>query len=139
MREAERYESSLPRSQKRVVLVVDDQRDLADSVARLVEALGHEALSAYDVPTALALAREFRPQIVVTDVSMPDNTGISLASCVRSDPRLARCRLVALSGYSQELFGSGAADAFDDWIVKPISVEALRKVIFRSPYTPHES
>jgi CheY-like chemotaxis protein len=133
MREAERYESPSPASDKRIALIVDDQRDLADSLAALVEALGHEALSAYDVPTALALAREFRPQLVITDVSMPGNTGISLASCVRSDARLARCRLVALSGYSKELFGSGANDAFDEWIVKPVSVEALKTVISRSP------
>jgi DNA-binding response OmpR family regulator len=65
VREADRYDSPLPKSAKRIVLIVDDQRDLADSLVALVEALGHEALSAYDVPTALALAREFRPQLVL--------------------------------------------------------------------------
>ena len=133
MREAERYESPLPTSHKRIALVVDDQKDLADSLAVLIEALGHEALTAYDAPTALALAREFRPQIVITDVSMPGNSGVSLANCVRSDPQLSNCRLVALSGFTEELFGAGAADPFDDWVLKPVSVETLNKVISQSP------
>ena len=132
MREAERYESPAP-SLKRIALVVDDQRDLADSLAVLIEALGHEALAAYDAPTALALAREFRPQIVITDVSMPGDSGVSLASCVRSDPQLANCRLVALTGYAEDLFGAGAADAFDDWVMKPVSLETLEKVLSRCP------
>ena len=138
MREAERYESPAPTSLKRIALVVDDQRDLADSLAVLIEALGHEALTAYDAPTAMALAREFRPQIVITDVSMPGNSGVSLASCVRSDPLLANCRLVALSGYTEELFGASAADSFDDWIIKPVSVETLQKVIAQAPFPQAE-
>jgi CheY-like chemotaxis protein len=64
---------------------------------------------------------------------MPDDTGIALGNCLRGDPRLAHCRLVALSGYSKELFGSRAADAFHDWIIKPIDVAALQLAISRSP------
>jgi CheY-like chemotaxis protein len=137
MREAE-HESPSPTYLKRIALVVDDQRDLADSLAVLIEALGHEALTAYDAPTALALAREFRPQLVITDVSMPGETGITLAKCVRSDPHLGNCRLVAHSGYTEELFGAAAADVFDDWVIKPVTLETLQMVISRCPHPQPE-
>lgn len=61
------------------ILVVDDERLIADSVAEIAEGAGYEALAAYSAADALAKASEFRPNILLTDVLMPDRNGFELA------------------------------------------------------------
>ena len=104
------------------VIVVDDQRDVADAVAMLIESLGHEARAVYDGGTALALAREERPDAMFVDIGMPDMTGYELAERVRSDPGLATLHLVALTGYGRdEDRARVAAAGFDLHITKPVT------------------
>lgn len=118
-------------AQSRRVLIVDDQHELADSLARLVRVLGHDVKAVYDAATALSVARKFRPQIVFTDVAMPGETGVTLAQMLRGDPAHADCRIVALSGFTPDLFAAGRGD-FDDWVVKPMELETLKRLIAKA-------
>ncbi len=116
------------------VLVVDDQRDVADAVAMLLESIGHDARAVYDGPTALAVSREQRPNVMFVDVGMPGMTGYDLARQVRSDPVLAKTYLVALTGYGREEDRARAIEAgFDVHVTKPIAEPRLREVLSNSP------
>ena len=86
----------------RRILVVDDNRDAADSMAILLRFAGHEVRTAYDGQTALALARLQPPEVVICDISMPGMCGFELARHLRQDLGLRDSLLVALSGYAQE-------------------------------------
>jgi PAS domain S-box-containing protein len=112
------------------VLVVDDQRDLADCVALLIEALGHQAEAVYDGAQALANSHAVRPDIMLVDIGMPGMTGYELARAVRRDPALAGIRLVALTGYGREEDRARVLDAgFDLHLTKPVADTRLRDVL----------
>ena len=74
----------------RRILLVDDNRDAADSMAILLRLAGHEVRTAYDGQTALALARLQPPEVVICDISMPDMCGLELARHLRQDLGLRR-------------------------------------------------
>ena len=97
--EAPRSNVSAP---TRRILVVDDNRDAADSMAILLRLAGHEVSTAYSGYTALALARLQLPEVVICDISMPEMGGLELARHLRNDLGLSDSLLVALSGYAQE-------------------------------------
>jgi CheY-like chemotaxis protein/nitrogen-specific signal transduction histidine kinase len=111
-------------------LVVDDQRDVADAVAMLLESIGHEARAVYDGATALAVSREGRPDVMFVDVGMPGMTGYDLARQIRRDPSLAKIYLVALTGYGRDEDRVQAVDAgFDMHVTKPLTEPRLREVL----------
>ena len=104
------------------VLVVDDQRDVADAVAMLIETLGHSARAVYDGEAALALGREGGTDAMFVDIGMPRMTGYELAERVRQDPALRRLQLVALTGYGSDDDRARVARAgFDLHLTKPVS------------------
>jgi CheY-like chemotaxis protein len=101
------------------VLVVDDNRDAAESLADLVTMLGHTAEIAYDGPSALAKARALHPEIVLCDIGLPGMNGYEVAQALRADHG-AGLRLIAVSGYAQPEDVRRAADAgFDAHLAKP--------------------
>jgi PAS domain S-box-containing protein len=111
------------------VLVVDDQRDLADSVALLIESLGHRARAVYDGATALTVSRADVPDVMFVDIGMPGMTGYEVARQVRLDPELSQVRLVALTGYGRDQDRAQVMEAgFDVHLTKPVDdskVQAL--------------
>jgi CheY-like chemotaxis protein len=84
----------------RRVLVVDDNKDAAETLAQLVEMLGHEADVAYDGPSAVAKARVHAPDVILCDIGLPGIDGYEVARQLR-DGGGADVRLVAVSGYAQ--------------------------------------
>ena len=82
------------------ILVVDDNRDGADSLAEVLRLWGYSARVAYDGPSALAAAREYAPDCLITDIAMPDMDGCKLVAQLRRLPGMDRTKLVALSAYS---------------------------------------
>jgi PAS domain S-box-containing protein len=112
------------------VLVVDDQEDLADSVAALIEGLGHTVHTAYDGPTALALARQHRLDVIVADLGMPGMSGYELAESVRRDPDLKHLQLVALTGYGRDEDRRRTISAgFNLHLTKPVTDRALQAAL----------
>ena len=116
------------------VLVVDDQRDIADMITVLVEGLGHAVSTAYDAETALALARQDPLDVIIADLGMPEVSGYELAERVRREPGLKHLRLVALTGYGRsEDQVRVAAAGFDVHLTKPVTEGTLQAALAGSP------
>jgi CheY-like chemotaxis protein len=111
---------------RRRVLVVDDNRDAADSLAVLLRLTGQEVRVAYDGPSALTQAGEFRPALAFVDIGMPGMDGYEVARRLRRQPGLKDTLLVALTGWGQEEDRRRSAEAgFDCHLVKPVEPDAL--------------
>jgi PAS domain S-box-containing protein len=120
--------ASSPSPRSIQILVVDDQRDMACSLARLLEGWGHEVDVAADGPSALELALARRPEVVLMDIGLPGMDGLEVARRLREQGVAAR--LVALTGYGQEEDRlSSLACGFDHHLVKPVDLDELRELI----------
>jgi PAS domain S-box-containing protein len=112
------------------VLIVDDNKDAADSLELLLDSMGQHVLSIYDGPTALSAARTFKPDIILLDIGMPHMSGYEVARAIRSDASLAQAILVAVTGWGQESDRQRAAEAgFQYHFVKPLSEGVLKTVL----------
>ena len=130
-----------PRGPSRRILVIDDNRDAADTMAMLLRVLGHEVRTAYDGPTALDLARLNPPEVVLCDISMPGMSGLEVARRLRHDLGLRDTLIVAVTGYGQEEDKRRSRQAdFDAHLIKPASLEALQALLARgTSLTPRAS
>lgn len=112
------------------VLVVDDNRDGADSLGLLLEALGNHVHVTYGGAKALEVAAAFQPDLMLVDLVMPDMDGCRLAVCLRQSPAFARTRLVAITGHKDEGREAAALQAgFDAVLFKPVALEDVRAVL----------
>jgi PAS domain S-box-containing protein len=112
------------------ILVVDDNRDAADTCAMLLESSGHHVQTAYTGRQALELALTFRPHALLLDIGLPDMDGYQLARQVRSKPWGRTAVLVAVTGWGQEQDRQRAVAAgFDQHLVKPISAETVETLL----------
>lgn len=113
---------------KRRVLVADDRRDARHLTKCLLESLGHDVAVASSGGEALALVREFAPDVVLCDVLMPDMDGFEVARRIRRD--FPDVILVAVTGDGHEDLQQQASDAgFDRLLVKPTGVDALQELL----------
>ncbi|WP_119157634.1 ATP-binding protein [Caldimonas tepidiphila] len=120
------------RDGRRKVLVVDDNTDAADTLAMMLDLLGHDTRTAHGGPAALALAREFAPDIVFCDIGMPGMNGYEVARRYRDDPALAPALLVALTGWGSEDDKRRATEAgFDFHLTKPADLALVQDLIAR--------
>ena len=113
------------------VLVVDDNRDCADSVAELVRCWGYTARVAYDGADALRLAEEEPPDCLMLDINMPGLNGFAVAGQVRADPRLRAAKLIAFSARAGPDYERRATDAGFDYILTKPADPARLEEIFR--------
>jgi PAS domain S-box-containing protein len=119
---------------RRRILVVDDNRDAANTMVKLMQLWGHEARSAFDGASALALAQEIQPEIVLLDIGLPGIDGFEVAERMRALPGLDRVLLVALTGYGQsEDRRRSHAAGIDHHLVKPVDPAALQRLIATAP------
>lgn len=115
------------------ILVVDDNRDAAVTLAMLLEAMGHEVLVEHDPYRALALAGSERPQVYMLDIGLPGIDGLELARRLRARPENAGATLIALTGYSQERDRERAlAAGFDHHLAKPVDTARLAALLGRT-------
>ena len=114
----------------RRVLVVDDNRDAADSLGMLLEFLGAEVRVVHDGPAALEAIAAFKPSVVLLDLGMPGMNGLEVARRMRGDPQLADTKLVALTGWGQREDRRRTHEAgFDYHLVKPADVGTLQSIL----------
>ncbi|RKU00256.1 hybrid sensor histidine kinase/response regulator [Burkholderia sp. Nafp2/4-1b] len=114
------------------ILVVDDNRDSADTLAVLLQVKGHAPRAAYDADAALALARETVPHLMLIDLSMPDIDGYTLLRELRAIDTLAGMTCVALSGHASPTdLARTASEGFDDHLVKPVEMAVLDALLQR--------
>lgn len=111
--------------------MVDDLRASADTLAMMLEGLGQEIRTAYDGTSALLIAGEFHPDVVISDIAMPNMDGYQLAQRLRKVAGVYPF-LIALTGYGQKHDKQRALDAgFNAHLVKPASLEELRGALHR--------
>ena len=112
------------------LLVVDDNRDAAQSMAVLLRMEGYVVHIAYDGPTALEAVQKAQPRAVLLDLGLPGIDGFQVAQRIRTMPGGARVLLIAISGYGQdELRRQAQQIGFDRHFVKPIDPNAITKLL----------
>jgi PAS domain S-box-containing protein len=121
-----------PATQKRRVLVVDDNRDAAESLRDVLRMQGHEVAVATDGAGAMAALEEFRAEVVILDLGLPRVDGYMVAHAIRARFAHARQRprLLALTGHGRDEDRKAALrSGFDGHLVKPVDPEELLRVI----------
>jgi len=112
------------------VLIVDDNREAADSLAMVLQAYGAETTVAYSGEEALSVAAAIHPSVAILDIGMPQMDGCELARRLRRDPEFAQCMLIALTGWGQpEDRLRVAAAGFDHHLLKPASIAELQTLL----------
>lgn len=110
----------------RRILVVDDLTDSADSMGKLLTALGHEVCVTYDGESALRLAEAHRPDIFLLDLGMPVMDGYELCKRLRALPWARDRLIVAISGWGQSVDRQRTQEAgFDHHLIKPVDIQTL--------------
>jgi CheY-like chemotaxis protein len=121
----------------RRILIVDDNEDAAESIARFLQLEGHEVKTVGDGPQAIACVPVFAPQIIVLDIGLPGLSGYEVARRLRQMPITANVLLIALTGYGQKEDQQRAMDAgFDRHFVKPTDPQKLVDLIAQWPAQP---
>ncbi|HTF96795.1 MAG TPA: PAS domain S-box protein [Cellvibrio sp.] len=113
------------------VVLIDDNRDMVETLAALLAMDGHQVRSAYDGETGLQLIKSSKPQLVFCDIGLPGELdGYAVARQVRADPDIEKTFLVALSGYGQEKDRKLAFECgFNDHLLKPVDFASLLNMI----------
>ena len=115
------------------LLVVDDNRDAADSLGMLLEMIGNEVRMAHDGLEAVRVAAEFHPDVVLLDLGLPKLSGYEAARWIREQDGGKRVLLVALTGWGQEEDRRRTREAgFDHHLTKPVEWDALRRLLAES-------
>jgi CheY-like chemotaxis protein len=115
------------------ILLVDDDRDLANSLAMLLRLEGHEVEVANDGPSALAAMSRELPHVAIVDIAMPGMNGYEVARRVRADAGLKDVFLVSLSGWSLEEDRLLSAQAgFNHHFIKPVRLADLEGILARA-------
>jgi two-component system CheB/CheR fusion protein len=117
------------------VLVVDDSVDSADGMRALLELDGFEAFSCCDGKSALDLARQLHPDVVLLDLGMPDPDGLEVCRRLKSPEWPDDVRIIVLTGWAYlkaEAFNAGC----DTFLLKPVPFATLRPLLEHPPGTP---
>jgi PAS domain S-box-containing protein len=115
---------------RRRILVVDDNRDAADSLGMILTVLGADVRVARDGPEAITIFRSYEPSVVLLDIGMPGMDGYEVARTLRSFSPGNKATIVALTGWGQDKDREMARDAgFDHHLVKPAEIGALQVLL----------
>lgn len=115
------------------ILVIEDNADAAESLQRLLAALGHSVSVAASGPEGVEAARTLRPELILCDVGLPGMDGYAVARALRNAPETRDTRLIALTGYGQDEDRKMAIDAgFDLHLTKPVDPARLFAELHRT-------
>jgi len=122
-----------PNGPLRRVLVVDDNRDSAESMAMVLAMLGHETRAVHDGRQALEVAETFQPDVILLDIGMPGMNGYDTCRRIRAQPWASRMMLVAMTGWGHEDDRKRSQEAgFDHHLTKPVELESLKQLLGRA-------
>jgi len=117
-------------AKKRKILVVDDNRDSAVSLAMLLKLAGHQTSTAFTGAAALQAAEQDPPEVILLDIGLPDLSGYEVAKQIRTRPWGQSVTLVALTGWGQvEDRERSKLAGFDQHLIKPVEHAALMKLL----------
>ena len=127
-------DDAMPASAPRRILIVDDNRDSADSLAMLLRLQGNETEAVYDGRAAVVMAERFRPEVILLDRGLPLLNGIEVCRRIRAQRWGERMVIVAVTGWSQAADRRKSQEAgFDAHLVKPVSNETLLRLLASIP------
>jgi CheY-like chemotaxis protein len=113
-------------------LVVDDNESASHLLSKLLAKLGQDVRIAHSAETAIALASQWQPQVLISDIAMPEVSGYELAERLCGLSNIPRPMLIALTGYGQESDRQAAlAAGFDEHLTKPIGMPTLQELLER--------
>jgi PAS domain S-box-containing protein len=116
-------------AEKTRILIVDDNKDLAGSLARLLRILGHDVEVVFDGRKGIEAARIYRPRVVLLDIGLPNLDGYHVARTLRQEG-FNDTMIIALSGYGQEEDLKRSREAgMDHHLTKPVDVRTITKLI----------
>lgn len=117
-------ESTVPGGMR--ILVVDDNRDSADSATDILRLLGHRVECCYDGKSALEMAGHFHPDVVMLDIAMPILDGYETRRLLRAQPAMEQVFVIAMTGYGNEDDRRRTqAAGFDAHLTKPVELDSL--------------
>jgi CheY-like chemotaxis protein len=112
------------------VLVVEDNRDSAETLARLLEICGYSVSVAYTAMEGLESAKRTRPDVVLCDIGLPDSDGFALAEALHENPTTSSARLIAVTAYGQEKdYERSKLVGFERHLVKPVAPGELLRLL----------
>jgi CheY-like chemotaxis protein len=112
------------------ILVVEDNRDTADSLRLLLVLSGYEVAVAYSGPDGGKAAEQYRPDVVLCDIGLPGLDGYGVAQKLRDNSTTARARLIAVTAYGEDEDRRRSHEAgFEHHLVKPVGPNALLRVL----------
>ncbi len=128
--EAPADESRRTSGTARRILVVDDNRDSAVSMAMMLKLMGNEVRTAHDGIKAVEMAEAFRPQVILMDVGMPKRNGYEATRRIREQPWGKNIIIIALTGWGQDVNRAHSKNAgCDAHLVKPVHLPDLEKLL----------
>lgn len=112
------------------VLVVDDNADTVQGFLLLLKAYGHDVRTAHNGVSAVQIAAEYRPHVMLLDIGLPGLNGYEVAKQIRGQPEGQNIVLIALTGYGQDSDRRTSSDAgFNHHLVKPVQFEQLLQIL----------
>jgi len=112
------------------VLVVDDNRDTAEGMARLLRYRGHTVEAVHEGLSAIEKARTLTPEAILLDLGLPGMDGFELIARLRQEPQCQRSKFIAISGYGQEDDRRRTHEAgFHHHLIKPVDMQALARLL----------
>ena len=112
------------------VLVVDDNRDVAQSMGKMLEMLGHDVRVEYAGASAILASKTFTPDVVLLDIGMPGMNGYDVCRTIKEDRVLKDTVVVAQTGWAEAQHGSRSQDSgFDHHLVKPVHLKTLEELL----------
>jgi len=117
-------------SRRMRILVVDDNVEAAGALREFLEETGYDVRAATDAPAALAVARQFVPDVAILDIELGPIDGYELGQHLRADGRLGECVLIACTGYSQQDRMERSRQAgFQYHFLKPLDLDRLQGIL----------
>ena len=107
------------------ILIVDDERDFVDLVQFRLAAMGYEFIVASDGVQALSQARQFKPNLILLDILLPDLDGLSVCEILRRQPSTKKIPIIFMSALSSEVTKRSVAMHAEDFFTKPLDLARL--------------
>jgi PAS domain S-box-containing protein len=119
-----------PRRASARILIVDDNKDLALGLGRMLRFLGHEVETVFDGPDGVEAARRGRPDVILLDIGLPTMDGYEVARTLRGDADLSGVLIIAISGYGQEEDRRRSLESgMDHHLTKPVDARTIAELI----------
>jgi len=111
------------------ILIIDDDRDLCETLGDLIEVEGHHVQSVHTVADSFRILTRIKPDVVLLDMHLPGGSGVLVLSFARKLSRLAGTHFIIISGNAELAQKTAVEWEADTWLAKPIRPADLRRVI----------